>query len=157
MAIVYSALARDNILSVSNDGLTYTTCSGVNNLMFGRDTNLAEDTAFDSHGVRTELPVSVEFIMKFEGWQRFTDATLATRDAGQLIVMTKGAQLGNASLLYCKVTNVVASGQLTFAGRVVLDETGGANDDLMTFNGSIYCTDRPVGTGVYSIQAGSLT
>jgi hypothetical protein len=155
MAIRYSALSRENLLSVSADGNTYTTCSGINNVMFGRDTNMTEDTGFDSNGIRTNLPTSVEFAFKFEGWQRFTDTTLATRDAGQVIIATAAANLGNGSLIYGRFTHATASGVLNFTARVVLDETGGGNDDLMSFNGTFYLTDRPTGTGHYSKQAGS--
>jgi len=155
MALIFSALAREHTLSVSSDGNTYTTVSGVNNFMFGRDTNLTEDTAFDSHGIRTELPTSVEFAYKFEGFERFTDVTLGTRDAGQLIVMQKAAALGNSSVIYGRLNHTTASGTLNFTARVVLDETGGGNDDLMNFNGTFYLTDRPTGTGVYSYQGGA--
>lgn len=155
MAIKYSALAREHTLLVSTDGVNYTTVSGVDKITFARDTNMTEDTSFDSQGIRTELPTSVEIMFKFEGWERFTDATLATRDAGQLIVMNAAASLGNGSLLYGKFNHITASGTLTWTARVVLDENGGGNDDLMTFNGTFYLTDRPVGTGIYSKQAGS--
>lgn len=157
MAVIYSGLARDNILSVSTNGSVYTTCSGINNLMLGKDTNMTEDTSFDSQGLRTNLPTSVELTIKFEGFERFTDATQATRDAGQLIVINAAAGLGNDSLVYGKLTHAITDDEVTFVARVVLDETGGGNDDLMVFNGTFYIVERGVGEGIYSKQLGSST
>jgi hypothetical protein len=159
MAVTFVALPRNYNLSVSaTSGGSYTTVSGINNLTWAKDTNTTDLTVFDSQGVQVDAPVSAKLALEFEGLQAFTDSTLATRDPGQVILNAAATTVNpNGAVVYGKLTHATASGQMTFSAYVMLDETGGGNDDVMMIKGTLSLTDRPVGTGHFTNQLGSLT
>lgn len=156
MAVQYRTLSRDYILKVSTtDGGPYTTVSGVNNMTWAKDTNTQEVNPFANRGLSTDVPTSSKLALEVEAYHEFSDDSLDTRDAGQLILANAAAQYVNGAIVYVELTHVVASGSLTFPAYASTGESGGGADDFMMMNVTLSALNKPVGTGHFSKQFGS--
>lgn len=158
MSLKGVTLARMIDVSVSTDGVSYVTLSGVKNWEPKIKSDTDDISTHDTDGVTVMMPTSAEFTVDFELVQAFnTGATPYTRDAGQLILLTAGQEFGNAALLYFKVAHKDVThydGELTFPAYVTFDSNGGG-EGAMKISGTLQLAERPTGTGAWDKTFGA--
>lgn len=141
-------------------GSTYTTVSGVLT-SWSKDTGTAKISIPENNGFEYDLPTTQTATVMFEGPQLFTSSGQSTRDAGQLLLFTAAAPLGNSSLIEFQITHddlAAGSHSLTGAGYVTLEGATGGNGDVAPFKGQIALNGPAVATGGhFTKQLGSTT
>lgn len=141
---VGETLARNWDFSVSTNGVSYVTMSGVNNWSLDYGDTMKDSTTFDTNGYGRSVKTVRASTITFEGLYLFDDDT-GNRDAGQQMVDASTKQFGSDGVLYYKITHAVDTDSvLIFKGVASHDNRGGKNDDLEMWKVKVAMYGAPV-------------